>query len=71
MLPFENRRFCAQNPHLLCDLVWNWYCLTQFFFFLNQRSSYALLTTASSEMHQWQSSLYHALASAQIFAIII
>ena len=39
--------------------------------FSYQRSSFALLTTMSSEMRQWQSFLYHALASAQFFAIII
>ena len=39
--------------------------------FFYQRSSFALLTTMSSEMHQWQSFLYHALASAQFFALIV
>ena len=45
------------------------YCLAQGFFY--QRSSFALLTTMSSEMHQWQSFLYHALASAQFFVLIV
>ena len=33
--------------------------------------SFVLLTTMRSEMRQWQSFLYHALARAQFFAIII
>ena len=44
------------------DLVFS---CTGFFY---QRSSFALLTTMSSEMYQWQSFLCRALASAQFFA---
>ena len=41
---------------LICDLVWNLVLSrTRFFFFFYQRSSFALLTTMRSEMHQWQS----------------
>ena len=54
----------ALQPHL--DLVLS---RTRFFFY--KRSSFALLTTMTSEMRQWQSVLYHALTSAQFFAIII
>ena len=39
--------------------------------FFYQRSSFALLTTMSSELRQWQRFLYRALASALFFAIII
>ena len=35
------------------------------FFYFYQRSSFALLTTMSLEMRQWQSFLYHALATGQ------
>ena len=34
-------------------------------FFFYHRSSFALLTTMSLEMRQWQSFLYHALATGQ------
>ena len=54
---------------MLCDVVWSWYSLAQGYFY--QISSFALLTTMSSEKGQCQSFLYHAMASAQFFAIII
>ena len=54
----------GQNLRLLCDLIWTWYSLCTGFLFFCQRSSFALLTTMSSEMCHWQNFLYRSLASA-------
>ena len=71
MLPFiKPVILCSKTPLALrshLDLVLSYTRL----FFKNQRSSFAILTTMGSEMRQWQSFLYHALARAQLFAVII
>ena len=70
MLPFIKPVILCSKPPLALrshlDLVLS--CTRLFF---NQRSSFAILTTMGSEMRQWQSFLYHALARAQLFAVII
>ena len=58
---------CSKPPLALRSLLHLVLSRTRFFFFFffNQRSSFALLTTMSLEMRQWQSFLYHALATGQ------
>ena len=66
---FKTGDFVFKTP--ACFAIWFGLSILSYKVSCKERSSFALLTTISSEMHQWQSFLYHALASAQFFTIII
>ena len=66
---FKTGDFVFKTP--ACFAIWFGLGILSYKVSCKERSSFALLTTISSEMHQWQSFLYHALASAQFFTIII